>query len=253
MISCLMPTYNRCPKSKNLLDEAVQSFLLQDYEDKELIICNDTPGQKLVLDVEGVRVFNLNGRFTTLSHKLIWMIEKAKGDILCRWDDDDICLPHRLSYSMRKLGDSLEWRAANYWYCPPGETIYVKHPGNTHCMALWRREVLGKIGGYPPNASGWEDQAFNKAVFEAGVSPYLGEVIPAQDIFYLYRWGVSPRHLSGSGGGEVGLQNHYNKIGERPVTKEAFELSPGWRKNYVQRGQEALMNYRKEEAVEELQ
>ena len=48
MISCLMPTYNRIPGRQFLIDEALESFLLQDYEDKELIICNDTPGQKLL-------------------------------------------------------------------------------------------------------------------------------------------------------------------------------------------------------------
>ena len=69
MITCLMPTYNRCPDNKYLIDESLESFLLQDYEDKELIICNDTPKQELNFSHEGVRVFNLPERFPTLSDK----------------------------------------------------------------------------------------------------------------------------------------------------------------------------------------
>lgn len=246
MITCLMPTYNRCPDNKYLIDESLESFLLQDYEDKELIICNDTPKQELNFSHEGVRVFNLPERFPTLSDKLTWMINQARGDVLCRWDDDDISLPHRLSYSMEKLGDSLEWRPANYWYCPPNKTIHTKHPGNTHCMAVWRREVLDKIGGYPPKASGWEDQAFNKAIYDAGISPFLGEEIPVEDIFYLYRWGVSPNHLSGTGGGEKGLQRHYDEIGFLPIKDAIFDLTPAWGMHYINRHNEALEKHRQE-------
>jgi len=255
-VSCLMPTYNRCPDRQHLVDEALHSFLLQDYPDKELIICNDTPGQQLnFAEVEkgieflqqGVRVFNLETRFPTLSDKLMWMIERARGEVLCRWDDDDICLPHRLSYSMDKLGDDLEWRPGNYYYCPFAETIYVEHPGNTHCMAVWRREVLNEIGGYPPKASGWEDQAFNKALHRAGVSEWLGEIIPAEDIFYLYRWGVSDRHLSGKGGGTPeGMQRHYDHIGIQEIDKDLFNLDPHWQQDYIGRGREGLIRHRME-------
>jgi glycosyltransferase involved in cell wall biosynthesis len=249
-VSCLMPTYNRCPHQQFLIDEAVRSFLLQDYEDKELIICNDTPGQRLIFSQPGVRVFNLSTRFPTLSDKLEWMIGEATGDVLCRWDDDDICLPHRLTYSMNKLGVGLEWRAENYFYCPMEETIYVEGPGNTHCMAVWRREVLDAIGGYPPKASGWEDQAFNQALHRAGISEFTGEVIPAEDIFYLYRWGVSDRHLSGSGGGPEGLQRHYDSIGNRPIAKDMFDINPKWHQDYTARAEEGLFRHRKEVAEE---
>ena len=154
-ISCLMPTYNRCPDKQTMLEEALESFVSQTYADKELIICNDTPNQKLVFDHPQVKIFNMDTRFPTLSDKLQWMIDNSSGDVLCRWDDDDICLPWRLEYSMDKLGDALEWRAENYWYCPKEETHHVISPGNTHTMSVWKREVLEKFpnGKYPEKAS----------------------------------------------------------------------------------------------------
>jgi len=241
-ISCLMPTYNRIPAGQFMIEEALHSFLLQDYEDSELIICNDTPDQQLKFDHDRVVVMNTDKRFETLSDKIQFMIDNSNGEYLCRWDDDDISLPHRLSYSIDKMrGGRLEWRSDNYFYCPKEETNYVTGAGNTHVMSLWHRDVLDAIGGYPPKASGWEDQAFNHALFNSGVSERNGEEIPAEDIFYLYRWGVSHKHLSGSGGGEEGLQNHYDAIGREYIAKGVFELDPHWSEDYVLRANEAIV------------
>lgn len=239
-ISCLMPTYNRCPDYQVLVEEALECFLSQTYDDKELIICNDTPGQKLIFDHPQVKVLNLHARFPTLSDKLQWMIDNSSGDVLCRWDDDDISLPHRLEYSITKLGHDLEWRAENYWYCPLEDTKYVEHPGNTHTMSVWRREVLNHFGGsYPEKASGWEDQQFNIQLSRAGINN-AGDIIPIEDIFYLYRWGVSDRHLSSQGAGtKEGLQSHYDKIGERDVHQEEFLLEPHWEEDYIHRAEKA--------------
>ena len=241
-IACLMPTYNRCPKNQHLIEEALHSFLLQDYDNRELIICNDTPNQKLIyeddIDQDKVIIQNLDTRFDTLSDKIKFMIESSDADLFCRWDDDDISLPHRLSYSLYNLGNKLEWRAENYYYCPGDKTLHTSGVGNTHCMSLWRREVLEVIGGYPEKASGWEDQQFNIQLANSGVNT-SGDLVPIDQIFYLYRWGVSDRHLSGAGGGNEGLQNHWDRIGEQDISQGEFYLQPHWAEDYVLRAKEA--------------
>jgi hypothetical protein len=163
-VSCLCPTFNRFPQEGHLVNEAVESFLRQDHADCELIICNDTPGQTLVSPDPRVRVFNLPERLPTQSDKIEFMLGVATGELFCRWDDDDISLPWRLSLSEAKLGDRLEWRPENYWYVPKGGRMAeVRSPGNTHIMAIWRRETLERIGGYPAKRAGGEDQEFNQA------------------------------------------------------------------------------------------
>jgi len=233
MVSCLCPTFNRPPDNQWMLEEAVESFLRQDYADKELIVCNDTPGQTLVCDAPGVRVLNVPGRFTTLSDKLRWMIRRARGEVLCRWDDDDVCLPPRLSYSMARLADFPEWRSANYWYYPASEQRLIHNigHGNSHICSVWRREVLERIGGYPEGLSGIEDQAFNRALESASISRC--EPIPVADVFYLYRFGLG-RHLSQQAGGSIDNphQPHYDQIGQRPVQPGRYELRPHWRQDY---------------------
>lgn len=247
-ITCLCPTYNRGTGKMNLLEEAVECFRRQTYPDKELLIANDTPGQVLRCDVPGVVVLNYNTRFPTLTDKINDMIANASGDLLCRWDDDDISLPHRLTYSVRRLAlrpDKLEWRATNYWYAPvSGGYHYTNIPGNTHCMSLWHRNILEHMeweGLYPPKMSGWEDQEFNRAADATGYT--TPEEVPPEDIFYVYRWGSSPTHLSGHGGAPNQMQGFYDKIGQRPITEGIFDIVPKWRQNYTNHATNAAKNH----------
>ena len=239
-ISCLMPTFNRAGRPTfYLVCEALESFLRQDWPDKELIICNDTPGQRLTFAHPQVKVFNLD-RLPNLSAKIQFMIDNASGDAFCRWDDDDISLPHRLSYSAAKLGDGLEWRASNYYF-DPGHYHEVDGAANSHVMSLWRRETLARIGGqYPPGYSGYEDQAFNRALAAAGISK-SGVRIPKADIYYVYRWATGSNHLSGKGGGPADNphQAHWDELGRKPIAVGEYALTPYWRRNYAYQAQEA--------------
>jgi hypothetical protein len=57
-VSCICPTFNRLPGSQWLLEEAIESFLRQDYAYKELLVLNDCPGQELICDAPDVFVIN---------------------------------------------------------------------------------------------------------------------------------------------------------------------------------------------------
>ena len=161
------------------------------------------------------------------------MIDAAPADAnaFCRWDDDDLSLPHRLSYSLNKLGDKLEWRAENYWF-DNGELHEITGAANTHIMSLFTRECLEVMGGYPAKHTGNEDKAFNAALGGCGINK-SGEKIPTQDIYYLYRWGTGSRHLSGAGGTTDQLQQHWNNIGTLPVEQGTYEIKPRWYRNYI--------------------
>jgi len=223
-----------------LVEEAVESFLRQDYPSKELVVCNDTPNQRLQCDAENVRVLNIPQRFPTLSAKLSFMIQVSRGALLARWDDDDICMPWRLSYSRERLGDLMEWRAVNHFYCPNNrvESISRNPAGNAHERALWRRDVLDLIGGYPMDASGWEDALFLQALTEHDVD-CRAEEIPNDRIYYFYRWGVSD-HLSGKTSDRVGMQEHYDELGCRPCEHGTFDIRPRWKTDYLAMHAEAV-------------
>jgi glycosyltransferase involved in cell wall biosynthesis len=102
LISCIMPTYNR----RHFVPRAIQYFLRQDYEPKELVIVDDGDDQvaNLIPDDARVRYLPLKRRLT-VGEKRNLACEQARGEIIAHWDDDDWHAPHRLSYQLEHLTD----------------------------------------------------------------------------------------------------------------------------------------------------
>jgi hypothetical protein len=214
------------------VDEAVESFLRQDYEEKELIVCNDTPMQRLTCERRGVRVINLPERFASLGEKIRYMIDAAEGDAFCRWDDDDINLPHRLRLSVERLGKGYEWHPKNYVYAPLGSQwkIDARH-ANVHVSAIFTRACVEKMGGYPVVQSGCEDQAFMRELQGYGI-PSQESILSREEIFYIYRWDVG-NHLSGvKRPGWDALQEKYEAMGKDKIEEGLFEINPKWQHDY---------------------
>lgn len=233
LISCLMPIYNRFPRDYFLVEEALQSFLQQDYAEKELILCNDTPGQEVHFNHPQVRVLNTGNRFPSLNAKLRYMIDHAQGEALCRWDDDDISLPWRLTLSQRKLGEQEEWRSENHFYDEYWKIVKItEHPGNTHVHSIFTRRCLERLGGYCNwhDTFGTEDQDFTAALRRAGY-PHQGELLPPEEVYYLYRWGVSHVHLSGVGCNPQG----WERIGSLPISHGDIQIKPKWYADHIAR------------------
>jgi glycosyltransferase involved in cell wall biosynthesis len=236
-VSCLLPTYNAYPDRIAVLEESVESFLRQDHPHKELILCNDTPGQELAFDHPQVRVFNLGTRFPNLGCKIAWMIAQARGDVLCRWDDDDVSLPWRLAVSHRRLGQAMHWAPHTFWY-DNGRLSIPDGPACSHMMAIWRRGLLDRIGGYPvdydPHTS-HEDMEFDRLVKAAGLHCERPRLRPAE-LFYVYRWNNGVFHLSGCHDGS----ESWEAIGRRPVTPGVFRIRPRWLRDWVGETRNAL-------------
>ena len=95
-------TYGRA----HLLEEAIASFLRQDYAGvKELIVLNDLAELRLHFDHPEVKIINVEKRFRGLGEKRNASAALCSHDLLFVWDDDDISLPWRLSYSVEKMSD----------------------------------------------------------------------------------------------------------------------------------------------------
>lgn len=96
-VSCFCLTYGR----PGVLEEAIHSFLQQDYAGpKEMIVLNDYADQILTFDHPEVQVINVSRRFRTVGEKMNAAAALASHDLLFVWDDDDVYLPHRLSFSV---------------------------------------------------------------------------------------------------------------------------------------------------------
>lgn len=101
LVSCVMPTFNRRP----YIRAAIDCWLKQTYQNKELIILDDgdDPVRDLVPRKKGIRyIRNAKGREIT-GTKRNHCCELAKGEIICHWDDDDWSAPDRIEHQLGLL------------------------------------------------------------------------------------------------------------------------------------------------------
>jgi hypothetical protein len=192
-ISCICLTYGR----PDVLAEAVESFLRQDYEgEKELLIVNDLASQQLVCDLQDVRVINLPERIPNLAAKYNFAIGQAEGDVLTIWDDDDIYLPHRLSTTANCIRGQDWYHTTTAWFdeTPGGKLRLcnnVHHPNLAFSRDAWER-----AGGYTvaDNDPCGLDQEFMRKL---GV---VSGSVSALICFLVYRWqGTGSWHVSALG------------------------------------------------------
>ncbi len=230
LISCLCPTFGRCGSPwQHLLEESVESFLRQTDVHSELVILNDHPGQELAFDHPRVRVVNQPVRFRTLGEKYNAMVALAGGSLLAPWEDDDISLPHRLELSRERLGDRDYYNPRQHWCVDDRGLHWDTAMGVGHNLSLFRRRAWQTVGGYPV-VTGSQDMEMDRLL---SAHPQVccrvdDEPLPVPDWYYLYRWGVSPCHLSAV----PDMQGLYDSLGGAPTAAGRFKLSPHWRQDY---------------------
>lgn len=224
-VSCQCITYGR----PHLLNEAVESFLRQDYEgEKELVILNDHPEVLIEeSDLPEVRVFNVGRRFHSIGEKRNACCGLCAGEIIFPWDDDDISLPWRISLTLQRMTNLHYLKPDGLWYWANGTISHRK--AVAHAMGAWSRGLFDEVGGYPHIQSG-QDQAIEALFAKTG----RRMVVPcdAGDLFYIYRFpGTGSYHLSASGYGK-GLESAEEFVA-RNVPAGRYAIRPQWREDYV--------------------
>lgn len=119
LVTCLMPTADR----REFVGRALECFLAQDYEARELLILDDGVDRigDVVPDDPRIRYVELGERLV-LGAKRNRGCELAHGELIAHWDDDDWHAPHRLSYQVGEL----ERAAADL--CGPSRLLYASPP-----------------------------------------------------------------------------------------------------------------------------
>lgn len=231
LISCLCPTYGRCgTRWQYLLEEAVESFLRQTDVHSELLILNDHPAQEVAFDHPRVRIINHPQRFRTLGEKYNALVSQASGELLAPWEDDDISLPYRLELSRERLGECDYFNPRRYWFLDQ-RGLHRDHPiGVGHNLSLFRRRAWQAVRGYPV-VTGMQDQKMDTRLVR---HPHVQccvdeEPLAVSEWYYIYRWGVSPYHLSG----QRNMQRFYNSLHASDYPAGRFNLRPHWRQDYV--------------------
>jgi len=113
-VSCIMVTRDR----PRFVKQAIRYFLRQTYTDSELVVVDDgeEPVEKTCSGLDRVRYMRLR-RPTPTGTKLNIGIDRARGQILQKLDDDDYYHPDFLKTAVTHL-EAAEWdRAVAGWDC----------------------------------------------------------------------------------------------------------------------------------------
>jgi hypothetical protein len=224
-VSCQCITYGR----PHLLNEAVESFLRQDYAgEKELVILNDHP----TILVEPfkhpeIKVFNVGARFHSIGEKRNACCALCTGQVIFPWDDDDISLPWRISFTLEQMKNHHYMKPDRLWYWDKGAVSARK--AVAHAMGAWSRALFDEVRGYPHIQSG-QDQAIESLFGATGKRNVVA--LKTADLFYIYRFpGTGSYHLSAYGYGN-GLADAEQYVA-RHVKPGRHQICPKWNTNYV--------------------
>ena len=231
-VSCQCITYGR----PALLNEAVESFLRQDYPGpKELIVLNDHP--KILLEDfedEQVKVINVSQRFRTIGEKRNACCGMCSGEVIFPWDDDDISLPWRISFTLEQMANRHYFKPDRLWYLANG--VLTEKKAVAHAMGAWSKSLFDDVGGYPHLQSG-QDQAIEdlfRVTSRRDVRP-----VRAEDINYIYRFpGTGSYHLSAHGFG--GGFHQAEAFVQRNVKPGMYRIVPAWERDYAAMAAEAV-------------
>jgi len=192
MISILTLTYQR----KHLLEEAIQSYLLQlkGFENiSEMVIINDSPDVQYIFQHPNIRIINLKERISSIGKKLEYGFAQCNNKWIYRLDDDDLLSPHALEVNeiyrtMHPTKDILRC-GKHYFYTHNKWEGYGDSINNGNCYS---KEYIKRVGRFV-DRSGDED---NWLTFQNNADIYTGHL---DRYTMIYRWGMATYHISSMG------------------------------------------------------
>lgn len=233
-ISCYCCTYGR----PHLLEEAIYSFLMQTYQNKELIIVNDHKEQTLIFEHPQVKIFNVKERIIPLGKKYNFAASNCKGNILMPWDDDDIYLPWRMEVSLKYIKNGIFHTHQAFWE-PKFKEIKISQ-NLFQCNFAIRKRLFNAVNGYPETESSILDWELYSKLKNLNGKP-ISQKIPEADLFYVYRWGSTDSwHHSA-------IQNKTpeqvrktidENLNKKEMQKGEIKLKPHWKYDYTKACQE---------------
>lgn len=229
LISALCITYGR----PHNLEEAIESFLRQDYPNKELIIVNDLAEQTLIFDHPQVKIFNFKDRFFSIGLKRNKSAELSSGEILTLWDDDDIYLPWALSQFVIEF----EQNPAVGLIKPDMAWVYIDNILEfRHGLAAniaFTKKAFNDVGGFVNIDLGEDINLLDRLVINLTPKRFKNLSLRKEDYAFICVWHRDSYHLSDKENGIFG----FTKV-EQYVKSKLIEplvvLSPHWKHDYVE-------------------
>lgn len=230
MISVLTLTYKR----HYLLEEAIESFLSQNFEGQsEMVIINDS-GYDYEINNDKIVIINVKDRFKCIAEKLAFGFSKCKYNYIYRLDDDDDLLaPWALSTSwddIKANPDYEIYRSDGHYFFD--NNIYKGIHSSVNNGNIYTKDYISRIE--IPNCSFGEDLIItfknNARIYESTRSEKT----------MIYRWGMNTYHVSAMGNtGNSNINYITDRIVNRDIREkhllwinQGIELKPHFKNNY---------------------
>lgn len=151
-VSCILPPLEG--REPAFARRAIYYFQRQTYDLKELVIVTESPEKFADLEDENIKVVKAFDSSDT--GKVTQGIEEASGDVIFRWDDDDISFPNRVMESLAEFKTNAasvmgltsaffyDYENRSIHYCPLIRNDYF-HPSGV----MWRNAWEGRNGCQP--------------------------------------------------------------------------------------------------------
>jgi len=234
-ISCYCSTYGR---PTHIIENSIACFLEQDWPGpKELVILNDFEEQQLIFKHPQVRIINLPERVKPLGKKFNLNVNLCQYDIIATWEDDDVFLKNRLSFSFNNMRNGLFHTHSAFHELENGEIIQIENI--FHSTHMMHRRLFNEVGGYNEvdDTCAIDVELMDKLKAKHG--DYT-QTIPAEDIFYIYVWaGAQSYHGSGWGPANQQISDSAAKIVQQQISRGQVqtgrvELNPKLRYNFYE-------------------
>jgi hypothetical protein len=220
MISVLTLTYKR----HHLLEEAIQSFLLQNVDvECELVILNDAPDTCYTISDSRIRIINNKKRFSSIGKKLEYGMKQCKYDYVYRLDDDDLLSPWGLSIAINNILQQEEYdiyRCKAHYFFQDNE--YKGIGGSVNNGNVYFKKYINRIDF--PDISNGED---SEITFGNNSKIYTGD---GNLYSMIYRWGMPTTHVSGIGSNNT--LHIYSIVDNFSNESGNIELTPHFNNDY---------------------
>lgn len=187
MISVVTLTYKR----KHLLEEAIQSFLLQDYSGmSEMVIINDCNEIEYKYNHPRVKIINCKERFSSIGKKLEYGMKQCSYDYVYMLDDDDLLTSFGLSLVDRYIKENPDYDiykcAYHYFFL---DNKFSGLAGNVNTGNCYNKQYINRIN-FPDHGQGYDWEI----TYNRGGRVYIGDF---KKYSMIYRWGMNTTHVSG--------------------------------------------------------
>ena len=172
LVSAIIPSYNKAP----YLREAVESIIAQDYPKIEIIIVNDgSPdntsevARKIIADFPARSIRLIEKANGGISDARNCGISQANGELILTIDGDDMAKPSFVSRGLAEIvnGASIVCSDVEIFGAQPGEwspnkyeTFCLRYDNSIPTLALYKKELWEKTGGYSKSFAFVEDWDF---------------------------------------------------------------------------------------------